>query len=93
MTLLRHHACEHLLLSLARRSASFKDVLLLSNDSVLTRSSLDPEQNKFIGRILDELIRPIRDIHVDESEMACLLAIVFFDPGELFLIFIIIIIA
>ena len=33
------------------------------------------------GRILDEIIVPLRDNIVDSAELACLKAIVFFDPG------------
>lgn len=33
-------------------------------------------------RILDELVKPLRDIQVDENEYACLKAIIFFDPGK-----------
>lgn len=34
-------------------------------------------------RILDELVKPLRDIQIDDNEYACLKAIIFFDPGEL----------
>ncbi|ESN99036.1 hypothetical protein HELRODRAFT_67417 [Helobdella robusta] len=82
VSLLRSHACEHLLLSLARRSCMYNETLLLSNDTVITRTSLDNEQNKITCRIMDELIQPMRDIQMDESEFACLLAIILFDPSS-----------
>lgn len=33
-------------------------------------------------RILDELVKPLREIQIDDNEYACLKAIIFFDPGE-----------
>lgn len=78
VALLRANACKHLLLGVARRSV--RDVLILSNNSTLTRTCLDIEQNKVTCRILDEVAQVMREIQVDESELACLLAIVFFDP-------------
>lgn len=33
------------------------------------------------GRILDEIVRPLQEIQLDEKEYACLKAIVFFDNG------------
>ncbi|XP_037076615.1 hepatocyte nuclear factor 4-gamma-like isoform X2 [Pollicipes pollicipes] len=37
--------------------------------------------NKIGGRLMDEVIRPLREMQVDESEYAALKAIVFFDPA------------
>lgn len=34
-------------------------------------------------RILDELVKPLREIQIDDNEYACLKAIIFFDPGEI----------
>ena len=34
-------------------------------------------------RVLDELVRPLCELALDENEFACLKAIVFFDPGKL----------
>lgn len=33
-------------------------------------------------RVMDEIVRPLRDIDIDDTEFACLKAIVFFDPSE-----------
>lgn len=48
---------------------------------------------------MDELIKPLKEVQIDETEFACLKAIVFFDPGwyklpilVLFFLFLIIII-
>ena len=35
------------------------------------------------NRVLDELVRPLQDVVIDETEFACLKAIVFFDPGSM----------
>ena len=84
MALLRAHAGEHLLLGLARRSLPFKDVLLLGNDFVVLRNSNnEPEMVRLVNRILDEIVQPLRDVQLDNSEFACIKAIVFFDPGLL----------
>ena len=84
VALLRSHAGEHLLLGAARRSMPYKDLLLLGNDYVITRqpqNQAEPDIARIAGRVLDELVRPLREIQIDDSEFACLKAVVFFDPG------------
>ena len=85
MSLLRAHAGEHLLLGAARRSLPFRDVLLLGNDCVLPRhlANESADVGRVVGRVLDELVQPMRDVLLDDAEFACLRAIVFFDPGQL----------
>lgn len=34
------------------------------------------------ARIIDELVRAMRDIDLDDVELACVKALVFFDPSE-----------
>ncbi|KAK7114968.1 uncharacterized protein [Littorina saxatilis] len=80
VALLRAHAGEHLLLGVAKRSLVLNDILLLGNDSVITRQSQDPDIGRIASRILDELVQPLRDVNIDETEFACMKAIVFFDP-------------
>jgi len=96
VSLLRAHAGEHLLLSLARRSLPYHDLLLLANDTVLPRRSQAPPHAsasqpapgtgpaagmaRLTARILDELVTPLRDLQIDDTELACLKTIVFFDP-------------
>ncbi|XP_065201989.1 hepatocyte nuclear factor 4-gamma-like isoform X2 [Planococcus citri] len=86
VALLRAHAGEHLLLGLAKRSLHLKDVLLLGNNCVITRyngeSGISPDLDiSRIGtRVMDELVRRLADVQIDDSEFACLKAIVFFDP-------------
>ena len=84
VALLRAHAGEHLLLGLSRRSISIKDCLLLGNDFIIPRNTQELEIAKVVARIIDELVKPFRDVQIDDSEFACLKAIVFFDPGTNF---------
>ncbi|XP_046386944.1 hepatocyte nuclear factor 4-gamma-like [Ischnura elegans] len=86
VALLRAHAGEHLLLGLARRSLHLKDILLLGNNCIITRHpmeggvSADVDISRVGVRVMDELVRPLAEVQVDDSEFACLKAIVFFDP-------------
>ena len=78
---MRAHAGEHLILGVARRSIQHKDILLLGNDGIIPRNTTDTEIGRVAVRILDELVKPLREVQIDDSEFACLKAIVFFDPG------------
>lgn len=80
VALLRAHAGEHLLLGVAKRSMLYKDLLLLGNDRIIPRNCPEIEISRVANRILDELVRPFHDLQIDDSEFACLKAIVFFDP-------------
>lgn len=80
VALLRAHAGEHLILGVARRSMVVKDVLLLGNDGIIPRNAADLEMGTIAARILDELVAAFRDIQIDDTEFACMKAIVFFDP-------------
>lgn len=80
VALLRANAGKHLLLGLSRRSIIFDEILLLGNDFILSRNSNEQNINKVAGRILDELVKPLRDIQIDDTEFACLKTIIFFDP-------------
>lgn len=81
VALLRAHAGEHLILGLARRSMRHNDVLLLGNNGIIPRNTTEVEIAPVAMRILDELVTPLREVQIDDSEFACLKAIVFFDPG------------
>ncbi|GLG93062.1 Protein ultraspiracle homolog [Gryllus bimaculatus] len=87
VALLRAHAGEHLLLGLARRSMHLKDVLLLGNNCIITRGnpeagiSPDLDISRVGGRVMDELVKPLHEVQIDDIEFACLKAIVFFDPN------------
>ncbi|RXM34297.1 Cysteine-rich secretory protein LCCL domain-containing 2 [Acipenser ruthenus] len=80
VALLRAHAGEHLILGVARRSLPYDDILLLGNDFVILMSGPDPEVSRVAVRILDELVRPLRELDITDSEFACLKTIIFFDP-------------
>ncbi|GLV40142.1 Hepatocyte nuclear factor 4 [Carabus blaptoides fortunei] len=87
VALLRAHAGEHLLLGLARRSMHLKDILLLGNNCIITkhcpdsRVSPDLDISRVGSRIMDELVKPMTEVQMDDTEFACLKAIVFFDPN------------
>jgi hypothetical protein len=83
VALLRAHAGEHLILGVARRSVHLKDILLLGNESMIVpHSSTEVDIGRIAARVLQELIRPFREIQIDDKEFACTKAIVFFDPGR-----------
>ncbi|XP_065358287.1 transcription factor HNF-4 homolog isoform X2 [Calliphora vicina] len=87
VALLRAHAGEHLLLGLSRRSMHLKDVLLLSNNCVITKHCPDPrvspnlDISRIGARIIDELVMGLKDVNIDDTELACIKALVFFDPN------------
>ncbi|XP_065211487.1 hepatocyte nuclear factor 4-gamma-like isoform X2 [Planococcus citri] len=87
VALLRAHAGENLLLGLARRSLHLKDILLLGNNCVITRYnsesniSADLDISRIGTRVMDELVKRLAEVQIDDSEFACLKAIVFFDPN------------
>jgi nuclear factor 4 len=33
-------------------------------------------------RVMDELVKPMTEVQIDDTEFACLKAIVFFDPSK-----------
>jgi hypothetical protein len=79
IALLRGHTGENLVLGLACRSLKCDDYLLLGNHYVIPRNTSDPGLTRAAGRILDEIVKPLKEIQLDEKEYACLKAIVFFD--------------
>jgi hypothetical protein len=79
IALLRGHTGENLVLGLACRSLNYDDYLLLGNHYVIPRNASDPGLTRAAGRILDEIVKPLKEIQLDEKEYACLKAIVFFD--------------
>ncbi|XP_018425857.1 PREDICTED: hepatocyte nuclear factor 4-beta-like [Nanorana parkeri] len=80
VALLRAHAGAHLLLGVAKRSLPYKDFLLLGNDFIIPMQCPELEIARVAVRILDELVKPLREIQIDENEYACLKAVIFFDP-------------
>jgi len=51
----------------------------LGNHYVILRNTSDAGLSRAAGRILDELVKPLKENRLDEKEYACLKAIVFFD--------------
>ena len=82
VALLRAHAGEHLILGAARRSLAYRDLVVLGNDMVVTRSNSEATVARVAARVLDEVVHPLRTIQIDDSEFACLKAVVFFDPRK-----------
>ncbi|NXK77784.1 HNF4B factor, partial [Amazona guildingii] len=80
VALLRAHAGEHLLLGVAKRSISYTDFLLLGNDFIIPMHCPELEITHVATRTLDELVKPLQDIRIDDKEYACLKVIIFFDP-------------
>lgn len=80
VALLRAHAGENLLMGVAKRSLPYKDYLLLGNDFIIPRHCPEVEICRVAVRVLDELVRPLSELNLDDNEFACLKAIVFFDP-------------
>jgi hypothetical protein len=80
LALVRGFAADNLILGLVRRSLHLKDVLLLANGCVMDRDTA-VEEIGVSNRILDELVKPLSRLKVDDTEFACLKAIIFFDPN------------
>ncbi|XP_062868750.1 hepatic nuclear factor 4, beta [Trichomycterus rosablanca] len=78
--LLRTHSAEHLILGVARRSLPYNDVILLGNNFIIPVSGPEREMSKIAGRVLEELVRPLRELDITDTEFACLKAIIFFAP-------------
>lgn len=86
VALLRAHSGEHLLLGLSRRSLHLKDVLLLGNNCIITKHTPDSRLSPNLDisrvgtRIIDELVSAMKEVCLDDAELACIKALVFFDP-------------
>ncbi|UJR33089.1 hypothetical protein I4U23_020547 [Adineta vaga] len=79
IALLRGHTGENLILGVACRSLNCDDYLLLGNHYVIPRNASDPGLSRAAARIIDEIVKPLKENQLDEKEYACLKAIVFFD--------------
>lgn len=82
VSLLRAHASEHLVLGVARRSMPVKNCLKLGNNLRISRNQPELEIRRIAERIMDEIVSPMNELDVDDTEYACLKAIVFFNPGK-----------
>ena len=84
VSLLRAHASEHLILGVSQRSMAIKDALLLGNELVISRNHPEVDIRKIAIRTMDELVQPMVDLELDDTEYACLKAVIFFNPGRPF---------
>lgn len=82
IALLKTHAGENLILGAARRSIRCTDKLLLGNGAIICKEKSESEISKIAGLVLDLIVRPLREIQINDHEFSCLKAIVFFDPGK-----------
>jgi len=60
-------------------------MLLTSNYCTWTSDNGIPSDldiSRVGSRVLDELVKPLNDVQIDDTEFACLKAIVFFDPSK-----------
>ncbi len=78
---MKTHAGENLILGAARRSIRCTDILVLGNGATISTNKPDCEISRIATLILDLIVKPLRDIQINDYEFACLKAIVFFDPG------------
>jgi len=84
VALFRAHAGKNLVMGVARRSLQCdSDVLLLGNNFIIPRKNgTNPEIDIVTERILDELVNPLKELGLDETEFACLKALIFFNPSD-----------
>jgi len=83
VALFRAHAGKNLVMGVARRSLKCQNVLLLGNNFIIPRNSgTQPEIEVVTDRILDELVVPLAELSLDDTEFACLKALIFFDSAD-----------
>ena len=82
ISLLKTHAGENLILGTARRSLRCTDTLVLGNGSIISKEKSDFEICKIAETIINLVVKPLKEIQINDHEFSCLKAIVFFDPGE-----------
>lgn len=66
---------------LARKRKDFYEELFVIVSPVRDPSS-DLSVARVGTRIMDELVKPLTEVQIDDTEFACLKAIVFFDPSK-----------
>ena len=75
---------ELLIASFSHRSLSVTDAIILASGLHVTRDSAHQAGVGLIfDRVLTELVAKMREMNMDKSELACLKAIVLFNPGTL----------
>ncbi len=83
ISLLKTHAGENLILGTARRSLRYTDKLILGNGAIISKDKSEYEISKIAGLIIDLVVKPLKEIQINDHEFSCLKAIVFFDPGRI----------
>lgn len=57
-------------------------IVFAGNYFVIPVSGAEVEVSRVAARILEELVKPLRELDITDSEFACLKTIVFFSPGQ-----------
>lgn len=57
-------------------------IVFAGNYFVIPVSGAEVEVSRVAARILEELVKPLRELDITNSEFACLKTIVFFSPGQ-----------
>lgn len=52
------------------------------NDSVIPLRGAEIEVSRLAFRIQEELVKPLRELDITDTEFACLRTVVFFAPGR-----------
>ncbi|PAV67724.1 hypothetical protein WR25_04235 [Diploscapter pachys] len=80
--LLKCTAAQVIILGVAYRSLSLNGAICLANDRLLPKdhAALIGDINCVVGRIIDELVVPMRNLGIDLVEYVILKAILFFNP-------------
>ena len=74
---------ELLIISFSHRSTTVKDSIVLSNTLHIHRNTAHQANVGMIfDRVLTELVSKMREMNVDKTELACLKAIIIFNPGR-----------
>ncbi|VDM44364.1 unnamed protein product [Toxocara canis] len=84
-SLLKANAAQLIVLGVAYRSTHCDDAICLANDTFVTRRHAMSvgDMNAVAGRIIDEVVSPMKQLGIDKSEYVTLKAILFFNPGML----------
>lgn len=61
---------------------SYKKLFFAGNDFIIPVRGIEQEMSKLATRVLEELVRPLKELNITETEFVCLKTIVFLAPGE-----------
>lgn len=54
---------------------------------MISRHVTNNEMSHICARVIDEIVKPLQEVEIDDSEFACLKGIIFFDPGKIIPLF------